>query len=103
MIKVGGENVPAIEVESYLCTHPDVVLAQVVAKRDRRLDEVPVAFIELRDGATVGADDIIAFCSGKIASFKIPRQVYFLTPDQWPRSATKMNKRALREVAAARS
>ncbi|WP_020112820.1 class I adenylate-forming enzyme family protein [Rhodococcus sp. 114MFTsu3.1] len=103
MIKVGGENVPAIEVESYLCTHPDVVLAQVVAKRDRRLDEVPVAFVELRDGATAGADDIIAFCSGKIASFKVPRQVFFLTPDQWPRSATKMNKKALREVAAARS
>ncbi|OZE22876.1 hypothetical protein CH256_21470 [Rhodococcus sp. 05-2254-6] len=103
MIKVGGENVPAIEVESYLCTHPDVVLAQVVAKRDRRLDEVPVAFVELREGATVSADDIIAFCRGQIASFKVPRQVFFLSAEEWPRSATKMNKRALREVAATSS
>lgn len=97
MLKVGGENVAAIEVEAYLASHPAVRIAEVVGKPDPRLDEVPVAFVELRPGMTAEADELINFCKGKIASYKVPRAVYFMTAEEWPMSATKVNKRALRE------
>lgn len=96
MLKVGGENVAAIEVEAFLCEHPAVRIAEVVGKADPRLDEVPVAFVELRADAQLSAEELIAFCKGRIASYKIPREVYFMQPEEWPTSATKMNKRALR-------
>lgn len=98
MLKVGGENVAAIEIESYLCEHPCVAIAEVVGKPDPRLDEVPVAFIELKPGKTLEAEELIAFCKGNIANFKIPRAVYFVEPGTWPMSATKVNKRALRSM-----
>lgn len=100
MLKVGGENVPAIEVEELLCSHPDVRLAEVVGMPDPRLDEVPVAFVELAAGSRTGADELIAWCKEKIASFKVPRAVFFKTGDAWPMSATKVNKVALRKEAA---
>ncbi|MDD2126966.1 AMP-binding protein [Pseudomonas monteilii] len=98
MLKVGGENVAAIEIESYLCEHPCVAIAEVVGKPDPRLDEVPVAFIELKPGKKVEAEELIAFCKGNIANFKVPREVHFIEPGAWPMSATKVNKRALRSM-----
>lgn len=97
MLKVGGENVAAIEVEAFLCTHPDVKTAEVVGRPDSRLDEVPVAFVELRDGSHATPDDLIAHCTGRIARYKVPRAVYFMTAEEWPMSATKIDKRVLRE------
>ncbi|SFV02643.1 class I adenylate-forming enzyme family protein [Pseudoduganella namucuonensis] len=96
MLKVGGENVAAIEVEAFLCGHPAVKLAEVIGRPDPRLDEVPVAFVELRPGASADAEELIAFCKGRIANYKVPRAVYFMRADEWPMSATKVNKRALR-------
>ncbi|SFV02730.1 class I adenylate-forming enzyme family protein [Pseudoduganella namucuonensis] len=100
MLKVGGENVAAIEIEAYLCGHPAVRLAEVVGRPDARLDEVPVAFVELRPGARAEEDELIAFCHGKIASYKVPRAVFFMRGEDWPMSATKVNKRALRQRLA---
>lgn len=97
MLKVGGENVAAIEVEAFLCTHPDVKIAEVVGRADPRLDEVAVAFVELRAGATVTEAALIDHCKGRIASYKVPRAVHFMAPADWPMSATKVDKRALRE------
>jgi len=96
MLKVGGENVPAIEVEAFLCRHPMVRLAEVVGRPDERLDEVPVAFVEVAEGAEVSEEELIEFCRGKIASFKVPRAIFFKRPGEWPMSATKVNKVALR-------
>ena len=62
MLKVGGENVAALEVESYLSPHPAVRLAQVVGIPDARLDEVPAAFVEVEpghDGDGGGADRLL--------------------------------------------
>jgi fatty-acyl-CoA synthase/long-chain acyl-CoA synthetase len=98
MLKVGGENVAAIEIESYLCSHPAVKIAEVVGKPDARLDEVPVAFVELRPGLNVTAEQLIDFCTGKIARYKVPHDVFFMASADWPMSATKVNKRALREL-----
>jgi len=95
MLKVGGENVAAIEIESFLCTHPDIKVAQVIGVADPRWVEVAAAFVELRDGSSLTAAEVIKFCSGRIASFKIPRYVYFVR--DWPMSATKIQKFRLRE------
>lgn len=96
MLKVGGENVAAIEVEAYLCSHPAVKLAEVVGRPDQRLDEVPVAFIELRPGQSATEEELIGFCQGRIASYKVPRAVFFVNDGEWPMSATKVDKRSLR-------
>jgi len=99
MLKVGGENVAAVEVEGYLATHPAVNLAQVVALPDDKYGEVPVAFIEFMPGASATEQEIINFCRDEIASFKIPRHVRFI--DEWPMGATKILKYELRDLICA--
>jgi acyl-CoA synthetase (AMP-forming)/AMP-acid ligase II len=96
MLKVGGENVAALEVEAFLATHPAVKVAQVVGVPDERYVEVPAAFVELADGAELDADGLVAFCRGRIASFKVPRHVRFV--EEWPMSATKIQKHRLRDA-----
>jgi acyl-CoA synthetase (AMP-forming)/AMP-acid ligase II len=95
MLKVGGENVAAVEIESFISNHPAVKLVQVVGVPDARLVEVAAAFIELRPGAKATEQEIIEFCKGKIASFKVPRHVRFVT--EWPMSSTKIQKYKLRD------
>jgi len=95
MLKVGGENVAAVEIETYLQNHEAVKLAQVVGVAHPRLTEVPAAFIELEPGKTVSEEELIKFCRGKIAGFKIPRYVRFV--DQWPISSTKIQKFRLQD------
>ena len=99
MLKVGGENVAAIEIEGYLLRHPAVDIVQVVAAPDAHYVEVPAAFIQLKPGATVTEEEIIDFCAGQIATFKVPRYVRFVT--EWPMSGTKIQKSVLREMIAA--
>ena len=96
MLKVGGENVAAIEIEGFLCTHPAVKVAQVIAVPDERLQEVAAAFVELHDGHEVSAEELVRYCVGRIASFKVPRYVQRVT--EWPMSATKIQKFRLREL-----
>ena len=96
MLKVGGENVAAIEVESFLSTHPAVSIAQVVGVPDEKYVEVVAAFLELRPGATATEQEIIDFCAGQIARYKIPRYVRFVT--EWPMSSTKIQKFKLRDT-----
>ena len=101
MIKVGGENVDPTEVESYLSTHPGVSQSAVVSYPDPRLGEVPVVFVQAAPGATVAADELIAFCRGRIASFKIPRHVFVV--DTLPMTSSgKVQKARLRDEARAR-
>jgi fatty-acyl-CoA synthase len=95
MLKVGGENVAALEIEAYLATHPAVKIVQVVGIPDARLQEVPAAFVELADGVEASEEDLIEFCRGRIARFKVPRYVRFVT--DWPMSASKVQKFRLRE------
>jgi len=98
MLKVGGENVSAVEVEAFLCTHPAVKTAEVVGRPDQRLDEVPVAYVELKQGYDVDGSTLIEHYRGRIANYKVPRAVYFMQPGAWPMSATKIDKRALRAM-----
>lgn len=101
MLKVGGENVSAAEVEAYIGRHPAVKLAQVVGRPDDHYHEVVVAFVELLPGNNVSSEDIIEFCKGRLASFKVPREVRFVT--EWPMSATKIQKFRLREMLEQRT
>ena len=98
MLKVGGENVDPMEVEGLLLEHPAVQQVAVVGLPDRRLSEVPVAFVERKPNAVIEADDILAYCRGKVASFKIPRHAIFL--DEFPMTASgKIRKVELRDKA----
>jgi fatty-acyl-CoA synthase len=94
MLKVGGENVAAAEVEDFIVQHPAVSFVQVVAAPDRRYVEVPAAFIQLVDGARLTENEVVEFCRGKLASYKVPRYVRFV--DDWPMSGTKIKKTELR-------
>lgn len=96
MLKVGGENVAASEIEFFLSQHPAVKMVQVIGAPDPWLDEVPVAFVERSPGATVSAEELIAMCDGQLAKWKIPREVLFV--EEWPMSATKVQKFRLREL-----
>jgi fatty-acyl-CoA synthase len=95
MLKVGGENVAAVEIETWLQNHEAVKLAQVVGVPHARLIEVPAAFIELEPGASASEEELMAFCKGQIAGFKIPRYVRFV--EQWPISSTKIQKFKLQD------
>ncbi len=95
MLKVGGENVAAAEVEAVLDEHEAVELCQVVGIPDQRLAEVPAAFVKLANGASPSEDELIAFAKERIASFKVPRHVRYV--DDWPMSASKIQKFKLRK------
>ncbi|HET9317706.1 MAG TPA: AMP-binding protein, partial [Vicinamibacteria bacterium] len=101
MLKVGGENVDPMEVEAHLAHHPGVHEVAVVGLPDARLAEVPVAFVLRAPGADVVADELIAACRGRIASFKIPRHVVFV--EALPTTSSgKVQKAVLREEALRR-
>ena len=99
MLKVGGENVAAAEVEGHMLTHPAVLLPQVVAAPDARYGEVAAAYVQLRPGTTATERELIDHCRGAIATFKVPRYVRFV--EDWPMSGTKIRKHVLRDRIAA--
>jgi len=91
----GGENISSIEVEDILYRHPAVMDAAVVARADPRWGETPCAFVTLRSGASVTAEEIIEFCRERLARFKVPRSVVF---GPLPKTSTgKIQKNVLRE------
>lgn len=96
MLKVGGENVGAVEIEAFLQGIAQVQLAQVVGMADERLGEVPVAFIERRPGTELSEAEVMAACDGHLARWKIPRRVIFVS--EWPMSSTKVQKFRLKQM-----
>jgi fatty-acyl-CoA synthase len=101
MLKIGGENVDPMEVEAFLMGHPAINLAAVVGHPDPRLAEIAVAFIAVEPGQKLTETAVIDYCRGKIASFKIPRHVFFV--EQFPMTGSgKIQKVKLREDARRR-
>jgi fatty-acyl-CoA synthase len=91
----GGENISTIEVEQVIVRHPAVLEAAVVGVPDDRWGEVPKAFVTLKQGATLSAEELISFCRQQIAHFKAPRTVVF---GDLPKTSTgKIQKFVLRE------
>ena len=95
MLKVGGENVAAAEIEALLGRHPAVKLAQVVGIPDPKYAEVPAAFVELNPGTAATEAELLSFCKAEVASFKVPRVVRFV--QEWPMSSSKIQKFRLRQ------
>ena len=96
MIICGGENVYPREVEDYLHRHPKVLDVAVIGIPDRRYGEAVCAVIRLREGAICEPQEIIEFCRGQIAHYKVPRFVRFV--DQFPMTVTgKVQKFLIRE------
>jgi crotonobetaine/carnitine-CoA ligase len=101
MLKVGGENVAASEIERVISAVPGVRETAVVGRVDDALAQVPVAFV-ITDGRPCSADDVLRACWEKLAEFKVPRDVYFVSV--LPRSSVnKVNKVVLRKAAVADS
>lgn len=98
MMKVGGENVAAAEIEDFLQLHPDVLTAQVVGAPDARYSEVACAYVVKRPDSPLTETELIDYCRGKISTFKIPRYVRFV--DEYPMSGTKVRKHELRSRIA---
>jgi fatty-acyl-CoA synthase len=94
----GGENISSVEVEGTLLRHPAVQEAAIVGLPDERWGETPQAFVVLQDGQTATEDEIIAFARERLAHFKAPRGVTFVT--ELPKTATgKIQKYVLRSGA----
>jgi crotonobetaine/carnitine-CoA ligase len=103
-LKVGGENVSAVEVEGLIATIPGVARVAVVGKSHDFLGQVVVAFVITAPGApqaTTLESAVIATCAERLASFKVPRAVYIV--DDFPTGMLdKLLKNKLRELADAR-
>ncbi len=98
MIIRGGENIAPREIEELLFQHPAVQDVQVVGVPDRKFGEEILAWIKLRQGQTVEADEIRAYCHARLAHFKTPKYVKFV--ESFPTTVTgKIQKFKIRELA----
>jgi len=98
----GGENISCLEVEAAIYSHPDVFEAAVFGLADERLGEIVGAAVVLREGASMGAEQLRDYLAGHLAGFKIPAHVWFRA-EQLPRIASgKIFKRQLKADYAAR-
>jgi crotonobetaine/carnitine-CoA ligase len=101
MLKVGGENVAASEIERVIALVPGVQECAVVAQKHRMLDEIPVAFVIPAEGTPIEGNNelpqrIVAECKAKLADFKVPREV-FVVPEMPRSTLEKIAKAELRK------
>ena len=102
MFIVGGSNAYPAEIERALSEHPAIKQAYVVGVPHPRLGEVGFAFVELRREADLDRDAVTAFCKGRLADYKVPRHIEFVS--DWPMTATgKIQRFMLRERATEES
>lgn len=93
----GGENISSLEVEDVLHRHGAVMAAAVVAQPDKKWGESPVAYVELKEGASASEEELMEFCRENMARFKCPKRVEF---GPLPRTSTgKIQKYVLRARA----
>jgi acyl-CoA synthetase (AMP-forming)/AMP-acid ligase II len=98
MIITGGENVFPSEVERVICRHPAVFESAVIGVPDTKWGEAVKAVVILKKGAVCSEQDLIDFCRDKLAGFKRPKSVEFISPEEMPRTGSgKILHRVLRE------
>ncbi|MGH9036657.1 MAG: AMP-binding protein [Acidimicrobiia bacterium] len=98
MIIRGGENIYPREIEEFLYTHPDVSDVSVIGVPDVKYGEELMAWVKVREGATLTEEQVKDFCRGRIAHYKVPRYVKFT--DEFPMTVTgKLQKFKMREHA----
>ena len=99
MIRVGGENVAAADVEAVLLKHDAVKQAVAIGMADDRLVEVVAVFVELKSGKPATEQEIMDYCRQHLASFKVPRRVVLV--NDWPMTgAGKIQRYVLKESLA---
>jgi len=98
MLICGGFNVYPAEIEEYLFTHPKVQNVSVIGIQDNVMGEVAAAYIIAREGVSIDPQEIVDFCVGEIANFKVPRYVVVLNEFPMTQSG-KIQKFRLREIA----
>jgi fatty-acyl-CoA synthase len=95
MVIRGGENIYPREIEEFLYRHPQIQDVQVFGVPDAKFGEELCAWVKLRAGASLTADDLREFCRDQIAHYKIPRHIRFV--DEFPMTVTgKMQKFIMR-------
>ncbi|MEH6888480.1 o-succinylbenzoate--CoA ligase [Bacillus sp. JJ864] len=95
LIISGGENIYPAQIEEVLLAHPAVLEAGVVGVSDERWGQVPIAFVVKVEDVT--AEELLAFCAEKLARYKVPQAVHFLS--DLPRGASKkLLRRELRQL-----
>ena len=96
MIIRGGENIYPKEIEAFLLTHPKVNNVQVIGVPDEKYGEAVMAWVKVHEGVEISDDELIEFCKGKIAHYKIPK--YFKFVEECPKTVTgKIRKVEMRE------
>ena len=101
LIISGGENISSLEIEEVLYQHPAVLTAAVVAKPDPYWQEVPCAFIEVKTGHELSAEQLIEHCKQYLARYKLPKDIVMT---EIPKTSTgKLQKFILREWAKQRA
>lgn len=97
MIIRGGENIYPREIEEFLFTHPAIEDVAVLGVPDEKYGEEVCAWIRLKPGTSLSADDVKTFCDGQIARFKVPRYIEFV--DELPMTVTgKIRKIDIRDA-----
>ena len=98
MIIRGGENVYPKEVETYLMSHPKINTVEVIGVPDEKYGEAVMAWVKVLDNAKVTSKELIKYCEGTIAHYKIPK--YFKFVDDFPKTVTgKIRKVEMREIS----
>lgn len=96
MIRSGGENVAAEEVETFLAEHPLIRQVAVIGRPDDRMGEVVVAVVEPVAPGAISEAEVIEHCRGRLAGFRTPKAVHFV--EEWPATSSgKIHKPTLRE------
>jgi fatty-acyl-CoA synthase len=92
LIKSGGENIYPAEIERVLLESRRIADAVIVRRQDAHWGEVPVAFV-VRADESLTAEDVVALCRGRVANYKLPKEVHFIAETEMPRSETSKVKR----------
>ena len=99
MICRGGEKIFPREVEEFLFTHPKIAEAYIIGVPDAYYGEQVMAWVKVKTGQAMTAEELQAFCEGKIMGYKIPHYLKFV--DDFPKTVTgKVQKYRMREISA---
>ncbi len=99
MICRGGEKIFPREVEEFLFTHAKIAEAYIIGMADAYYGEQVMAWVKVKPGETMTAEELRSFCHGQIMDYKIPRYVKFV--DDFPKTVTgKVQKYRMREISA---